>query len=89
MKSDSTAVTRRDFYNAITVIWVFMMFIIHKLHIAKPNDPSWRDYVLSGAAVGMALLYAALSFRELLRSRKTEARGFPIEPKQSGDSTDI
>ena len=81
MNSDGTAVTRRDFYNAITVIWVFVMFIIQKLHIAKPNDPSWRDYVLFGAAVGTVLVYSALSFRELLRSRNTEARGFPIEPK--------
>jgi len=81
MNTDGAAVTRRDFYNAIVVVWVFIMFIVNKLHIAKPNDPGWREYILFGAAVGMALLYGALSLRELLRSRKIEPHGFPVEPK--------
>ena len=89
MNSDGRAVTRRDFYNAIVVVWVFIVFIINKLYIAKPSDPGWREYVFIGAAVGMGLLYAALSFRELLRSRRIEPRGFPVEPKSSDDSTAI
>jgi hypothetical protein len=86
MSSDRTTVSLRDFYSAMGIIWVFIMFMAHKVFIEKPNNPGWRDYVFVFAAMGMMLVFAGLSFSEMRRSRNAKARGFPIEPISSDDS---
>jgi hypothetical protein len=60
------AVTRKEFYAALVVLWMFVSFAL------EPVAPQpWVRYVVWGCSVSLVIAYAVLAWR----NRKTDPRG--------------
>jgi hypothetical protein len=63
--SSPPSLTARDFYSALTIVWLFLTLVALE---ALPSDASWRSYVLPAGTLVMLGFYARAWRRAQLRS---------------------
>ncbi len=66
MENKNTIVTRRDFYGALSIIWLFIMFIFGDLY--RGSD-SWPRAVLFVSPFIMAISYSIIALRSKKRDK--------------------
>jgi hypothetical protein len=53
-------VTRRDFYSALSIIWLYIFLVIGEL---LREDSRWTKWVLWAVSAVSMLMYAVLAYR--------------------------
>jgi len=71
MADDSTnpPVTRKEFYIALAMIWIFMAIVIGQL---LKSDAQWSLYVLFAAALILTFTFSIAGIRIVGKSKRTD-----------------
>jgi hypothetical protein len=65
----STHVTRREFYSALSLLWLYIMVVIGDL---LKSDPSFSKWILWGGPLLLWLTYSGLTIRTLVVKKQPD-----------------
>jgi hypothetical protein len=70
--STTPTVTRKEFYSALSLIWLYIMLVIGQL---LNDDAKWTLYVLFAAALVMSLTFSLLTIRLAMERKGSDTPG--------------